>query len=140
MLGGKVALTIYKGTILPILDYANIVLSLASKSHSEILQQVQNQALRIIYRNSDGMNTQDMHVEAKLFALEQRVANQVLCLIYHRSLAIDLFPQADSLGITRSNPKSNLKSCYPEPNVLKGFFSILGSNYGMSLQQTYRRV
>lgn len=125
----KTALTIYKGMILPILDYANIVMSLVPKIQCKKLQRIQNRALRIIYSNHDDMNKQDRHITSKLAALEQRAANQTLCLMHRRSSAVDLFPHVDSLGITRSDSKVKFK--VPLPKTLRSFLFTTALSSGM---------
>ena len=78
------ALTIYKQTILPLLDYAGFAIISCNVSDRTDLQTLQNHALRICYnvRLRDRVSIRKMHVKARLLSLEQRRQLQILSLMF----------------------------------------------------------
>ena len=78
------AITIYKQTILPLLDYAGFLLISGKVSGRQDLQTLQNNALRTCYnvRLWDRISIVDMHRRARLLSLEQRRQKQLLCLMF----------------------------------------------------------
>ena len=75
------ALTVYKQTILPLLDYSGFMLISRNMSDRNNLQKLQNYALRVCFnvRLRDRFSIEVMHRQAKLLSLEQ--SNYcVLCL------------------------------------------------------------
>ena len=77
----KCAITIYKQTILPLLDYAGFLLISGNVSDRQDLQTLQNNALRVCYnvRLRDRISIELMHNRANLLSLEQRRQKQLLC-------------------------------------------------------------
>lgn len=84
-------LTVYKGAILPIIEYGNITNSLISKTHYKKLQRLQNRALSIIFSNVCNLSLEDKHIKAKLPTVVQKADRQLLCLMYRRSCQPDLY-------------------------------------------------
>ena len=80
----KCALTIYKQTILPLLDYSGFVTISCNISDRMALQTLQNNALRVCFnvRLRDRVAVKGMHNRANLLSLEQRRQIQVLCLMF----------------------------------------------------------
>ena len=78
------ALTIYKQTILPLLDYAGFLLISGNVSDRSDLQILQNDALRVCFnvKLRDRMSILHMHRMAKLLSLEQRKKKQLLNLMF----------------------------------------------------------
>ena len=90
----KTALSIYKQTILPILDYAGFMLISCNKSDRHDLQVLQNDALRtcLNVKRRDKLSVSSMHKQSNLLSLEQRRSFQLLCLMYqHKADAQNLF-------------------------------------------------
>lgn len=110
----KMAITIYKGTILPLLEYANVTYTLISASQRHKLQRLQNRALRVIFRNSTDDNLTQLHLKANLGTLAQRSHRQLLCLMYRRAHLSDLFPSEVTCSSTRTNSK--IKFVLPRPS------------------------
>ena len=79
MITEKAALSIYKQTILPVLDYAGFLL-LSCNSDCSDLQKMQNDILRICYRLklSDQVSIKELHKKSKMLSLEQRMQKQLL--------------------------------------------------------------
>ena len=89
----KTSLSIYKQTILPILDYAGFMLISCNKSDRHDLQVIQNDALRTCYnvKRRDRLSVSSMHKRANLIGLEQRRTFQLLGLMYlHKDDACNL--------------------------------------------------
>ena len=81
----KTAVLVYKVTILPIMDYNDIVYPLLTSQQLTKIQRLQNKALRTIYFGKN-LGTDEMHTRAKLEYLVQRRDNHVLSLMMDRSV------------------------------------------------------
>lgn len=103
----------YKGTILPLLDYANVTYSLIASHLKKKLQRLQNRAMRIIYQHLPNTDMTTLHTMAKAGTLAQRASRQLLCLMFRRAHHSDLFPIVDTSGVTRSSNK--IKFVLPRP-------------------------
>ena len=86
------AISIYKQTILPLLDYAGFLLHSINISDRDDLQVLQNDALRTCYniRRRDRMSIKKLHAEAKLLSLDQRRKIQLLSLMYNHRKCQDV--------------------------------------------------
>ena len=80
----KCAISIYKQTILPILDYSGFVTISCNVSDRNDLQTLQNNALRTCYnvKLRDRVAIRGMHNRANLLSLEQRRQVQLLTLMF----------------------------------------------------------
>ena len=78
------SVTVYKQTILPIIDYAGFMLISCKKEDKNDLQKLQNDVLRICTRNkmSDRVSIPELHAKCKIISLEQRMRKQLLWLMY----------------------------------------------------------
>ena len=78
------AVTIYKQTILPLLDYSGFLLNSCNVSDRNDLQILQNDALRTGFniKRRDRMSIRNMHREASLLSLDQRRKFQLLALMF----------------------------------------------------------
>ena len=85
------AVTIYKQTILPLLDYSGFLLISGNVSDRNDLQTYQNDALRVCFnvRLRDRISIVQMHRRAKLLSLEQRRQVQLLNLMFIFKLKYD---------------------------------------------------
>ena len=84
MINTQCAITIYKQTILPLLDYVGFLLIACNISDRSDIQKLQNHALRICYnvRLRDKVSIVHMHASAGLLSLEQRRQKQLLSLMF----------------------------------------------------------
>lgn len=64
-------LNVYKTTILPILEYANIITPLFPKSIILKKQRLQNRALRVIFSHDQYLNREELHCRAKLKSITE---------------------------------------------------------------------
>ena len=78
------AVSVYKQTILPIIDYAGFLLISCKKEDKNDLQKMQNDILRICNRSrlSDRVSIPDLHSRCKIISLEQCMRKQLLWLMY----------------------------------------------------------
>ena len=105
----KAALSIYKQTILPVLDYTGFLLLSCNNSDRSDLQKMQNDILRICYRLklSDQVSIKELHKKSKMLSLEQRMQKQLLWLMYIDSL--DVNNRKGNNRVLRNNDKYTFK-------------------------------
>ena len=85
-LNTNAALTVYKSTILPIIDYNDMFQLLWNFDKLDRLQKLQNRALRTVYSDKDPqLDEQGLHAEADILLLKQRRVLHLLNLMFHRS-------------------------------------------------------
>ena len=114
------ALTVYKSTILPILDYNDHFQILWNADKRDKLQKMQNWGLRIVF--NDGVTKLDehgLHEAANLSLLKSRRVLHLLGMMYHRAKA-DCYLDKRDLG-TRQFDKLKFKVI--NPVVKKAFKS-----------------
>ena len=78
------AVTVYKQTILPVIDYAGFLLLACSQGDLDDLQVLQNDILRICTKTklSDRISIEELHIKCKIISLRQRMEKQLLWLMY----------------------------------------------------------
>ena len=83
----RVAVQIYKQTILPYFDYGGFLSLSLSKDKKGDLQVMQNDILRICNKSklSDRIEIEALHKKGRLLSLEQRRERQLLTLMYNYS-------------------------------------------------------
>ena len=98
----EAALSVYKQTILPIIDYAGFLLI---SCKSEDFQKLQNDILRIctVTRLADKVSIRKLHEKCKIISLEQRMRKQLLWLMY--ILSKDEVFRNVPIRVTRSGDK-----------------------------------
>ena len=116
----RAALTVYKSTILPIIDYNDYFQQLWNADKKHKLQKMQNWGLRTVYTNvQPRLNENELHLEAKLDMLESRRIYHMLILMYNRSKDPNMIDDRDLP--TRQFDKVKFKVI--NPNVKKAFKS-----------------
>ena len=80
----EASLSVYKQTILPIIDYSGFLLLTCTSSDLDELQVIQNDVLRICNRSklSDRISRIELHKICKSIGLKQRMQKQLLWLMY----------------------------------------------------------
>ena len=103
------SVTVYKQTILPVIDYAGFMLISCKKEDKNDLQKRQNDVLRICTRNklSDRVPIPELHAKCKIISLEQRMRKQLLWLMY--LLSRDKSYLKVAYRVTRSADKISFK-------------------------------
>ena len=78
------AITVYKQTILPIVDYSGFMLLACNNDQRGDLQKMKNDMLRIccMIRLSDRVSIPELHKKCKIISLEQRMRKQLLWLMF----------------------------------------------------------
>ena len=112
----KTANYIYKATILPIIDYNDIIYTYMTKQQEAKLQRIQNRALRIVYRGRS-LSVDEMHTKAGIAKLALRREIHLLTLMYKRSFQEEFLDQTPR--ITRQGRSKTLKVPNPKTNKLK---------------------
>ena len=80
------ALTVYRSTILPIIDYNDHYQLLWNSEKLHRLQKLQNWGLRIVYSNElPTLNESELHSESGILELKNRRILHLLGIMYHRS-------------------------------------------------------
>ena len=98
-------LTIYKQTILPILDYCCFLVESSTQNEIKRLQPVQNQSIRIVKKLQGYISTGEMeklHVELKLKSLSDRRKRFMLMLMYKLS--------RDKMNVNTYRPEMMLRT------------------------------
>lgn len=138
--GVATSLQIYKTTILPLMEYANITYTLVPAQLRKKLQRLQNRALKIIFKKHDSHMLPDLHTQAKLTSLDQRASRQLTCLMYKRSRDPTKYPLHIPPRATRQNEK--IRFDLPKPNYekFKKFPLYVGSKLWEELDHTTQRI
>ena len=120
----RAALTVYRATILPLIDYNDHFQMLWSAEKLSRLQKIQNRGLRIVYCNvNPKLDEEGLHNRANLTKLQQRRTLHLLSLMYKRS-KLDLYldkrdiptRQFDKVKFKVINPV--VKKAFKSPNYL----------------------
>lgn len=135
-----ISLLIYKGTILPQMEYANILSPLYLQKDRNKFQRLQHRALRIIFPHSSHLNYEELHVLSRLSTLEARADCQIKCLMYRRAHFSSDFPTQSYTRHTRANEK--IKFILPRPKLERFkkfphyYGSLLWSDLNANTQKT----
>ena len=78
------SLSIYKQTILPIIDYSGFLLLACKQKDLDALQKIQNDVLRICVQTklAERVSLKELHKKCKIIGLKQRMQRQLLWLMY----------------------------------------------------------
>ena len=111
----KTAAYIYKATILPIIDYNDVIYGLMNKQQEIKLQRIQNRALRIIHMGNT-LSVEEMHARSEINYLAPRREQHLLSLMFKRSFKDEYVDQTPR--ITRQGSSKTLKIPIPKTNKL----------------------
>ena len=129
------ALQLYKTTILPIIDYSDIIYNLLTMQQKTKLQRTQNRALRSIYRDNY-QSSQSMHEKAKLDQLSIRRDVHLLTLMYKRAKETEYVDH--TIRKTRTAKGTLLRVPCPKTNKLTRAPIYAGSKLWNTLPHTIR--
>lgn len=91
-----------------------------TKANNKKIQRLQNRALRIIYDKHD--SPEELHIKARLTAIQQRADKQLLNLMYQRSLTPSKYPQINNQQTaTRTSEKVRFEIPRPNSERFKNF-------------------
>lgn len=135
------SLTIYKTTILPLLEYSNVIFPLIPMAKRRKLQRLQNRGLKIIFHRNLHRDLEDLHIGARLTSGEQRASWQLTCLcigVWKMEMTI---PLCRMMCIIRSNNKIRFLLQKPNFEKFKTFpLYILALASGMPLMQKHKNA
>ena len=80
----KCALSIYKTMILPLFEYGGLFLSSCTDKEQTKLQRLQNQALRVIYKEDNDANVFELHNISNLLPLKLRREIALIQIMFNK--------------------------------------------------------
>ena len=133
-LSTKAALMVYKGMILPIIEYGDIFLASASVENRKRLQILQNKGLRCALNKGMEAGSEELHSEANLLKLKYRREQHILNYMYDVVQIESNHKAPSKLTIrTRSQKKTLLKIKRPYTEKYKNSLSYKGPKKWNSL-------
>ena len=129
------ALLLYKTTILPIIDYNDIIYRLLTQQQETKLQRTQNRALRTVYKGKQ-LSTQEMHELGKLDTLTVRRDIHLLALMYKRATNPEYVDNTKRK--TRTTTGTQLRVPHPKTDKMTRAPVYAGSKLWNTLPQTIR--
>ena len=144
-LNTQAALLVYKNMILPILEYADIFVTAASKENRDKLQVLQNRALRTVFQVDRYHSTELLHDEAKLLRLRYRRETHILQFMYTKSKDTNFCKKStrrrSRIGVkTRSQKKCNFILGKPSTEKYKRSISYKGPKIWNTLPGTIQKA
>lgn len=136
--GQRTSLLVYKTTILPVLEYSNVIFSLVPKGGTEKFQHLQNRALRTVFPLT--RETQELHNLARLSTLHTRAENQLKCLMYRRAHHTDEYPILPTVASTRASHKIRFDIPRPSCERFKMFPLHQGAQLWDNLDSSTQKV
>ena len=126
-LNTKAALMVYKGMLLPILEYGDIFLVGASATNIKRLQILQNKGLRCALNRDTDTSIVDLHKSAKLSRLKFRREQHVLNYMYDYAQNEENHKANSKVSVkTRSSKKLLLKCKRPHTEKFKKSLAYVG--------------
>ena len=123
----RAALMVYKGMMLPLLEYGDIFLARASVNNKKRLQVLQNKALRCALNKDIDTSIDDLHTEANLLKLKFRREQHTLNYMYDvAQVASNRRSNLKQTIKTRSSNKILLKVKHPYTEKFKKSLAYFG--------------
>ena len=133
-LSTKAALMVYKGTILPLLEYGDIFLTGTSVVNRKRLQTLQNRGLRCALNKGMKVSSDELHLESNLLKLKYRREQHLLNYMYDYAQIKSNHKPVPKMTIkTRSQGKTLLKIRRPYTERYKKSLSYKGPKKWNSL-------
>ena len=140
-LNTRAALLVYKGTILPILEYGDIFLSAATAENRRRLQILQNRGLRCAPRKGIETSTTELHSEANLLRLKFRREQHLLNFMFDSAQNLKNHKTKLTSGVkTRSANKVLLKIKKPRTEKFKKSMTYVGVKKWNSLPESFHHT
>ena len=137
----KAALSVYKGTILPILEYGDIFLDSTSLANRKKLQVLQNRGLRCALNKGVETSSDELHEEAKLLKLKFRRRQHLLNFMYDMAQDNQLLKKRKSVSVkTRSHNKKLLAITRPRTEKFKKSLAYRGPRRWNLLPTSFHRA
>ena len=123
----KAVLMVYKGMLLPLLEYGDIFMTGTSVVNKKRLQILQNKGLRCALNRDIDISTNDLHAEANLLKLKFRREQHTLNFMYDQAQnTTNLKPKSKLSVKTRSANKVLLRTKCPRTEKLKKSLAYMG--------------
>ena len=140
-LSAKAAMMVYKGMILPILEYGDVFFSAATIENKRRLQVLQNKGLRCALNKDVDFSSADLHEEANLLKLHHRREQHTLNLIYDTAqIVVNRKANSKSSISTRSSNKVMLKTKRPRTEKFKRSFAYVGPTKWNALPERFHHT
>ena len=124
----RAAIMVYKGTILPLLEYGDVFLSATSVKNRKKLQTLQNKGLRCALNKGIETGSEDLHSEANLLKLHYRREQHLLNYMYDWSLNPGKLKTRPFTNMTtRLQAKKLMKLRKPNTEKFKKMFGLRGT-------------
>ena len=137
----KAAMMVYKGMLLPLLEYGDIFLSATTADNRKKLQVLQNKGLRCALNRDMTESSEELHREANLLKLEYRREQHLLNFIYDWSHdPSKLKVKTKSTIQTRSQNKKLLHIRKPRTEKFKKSFAYQGPKKWNNLAHEFHQV
>ena len=123
----KAAIMVYKGMILPILEYGDVFLSAASAINRKWLQTLQNNRLRCALNRGIETSRDEIHTEARLLKLCFRREQHTLNFVFDSAQETsNLRIRPEQASRTRSSNKILLKLRRPCTEIFRRSLAYIG--------------
>ena len=140
-LSTKAALLVYKGTLLPILEYGDIFMYAASVENRKRLQILQNKGLQCALGSGIETSTADLHIQANLLKLKYRREKHLLNFVYDIAQDVRNHKEKSTTNVqTRSANKTILRNKRPNTEKYKKSMRYVGVSKWNSLPETFHHV
>ena len=140
-LNTKAALAVYKGMLLPILEYGDIFLVGTSVTNRKRLQVLQNKGLRCALSRDYDTSIDDLHQEAKLLKLKFRREQHMLIYMYDAAQNEGNHKAASKSAVkTRSSKKLLLRTKRPHTEKYRKSLTYRGPKKWNDLPEGYHRT
>ena len=137
----KAAILVYKGTILPLLEYGNLLFSATSLCNRKKLQVLQNKCLRCALNKGMETSSEELHAEAGLLKLKDRREEHLLNFMYDWSQDVRRLKSKRLHGVTtRSSSKKLLKLKKPLTEKFKRSLAYHGPRKWNCLSENLQRA
>ena len=140
-LSSKAAVMVYKGMILPILEYGDVFLHAATAENRKRLQILQNKGLRCALNRGIDTDTVELHREANLLKLHYRREQHILNYVFDSAqVASNLRVRPNMTVKTRSSTKVLLRVKRPYTEKFKRSLAYVGPRRWNALPERFHHV
>ena len=137
----KAAIMVYKGMLLPLIEYGYIFLTGTSVANKNRLQVLQNMCLRCAFNTDIDTNINDLHSDANLLHLKYRREQHLLNFMFDMAqIPSNQKPRSKSTVKTRSSNKLLLKIRRPRTERFKKSLAYLGPKRWNSLAADFHNT
>ena len=140
-LSTKAAIMVYKGMILPILEYGDIFFHAASVVNRKRLQVLQNKGLRCALNRGFETGSVDLHKEVGLLKVHFRREQHTLNFMYDKAQITSNIRSTSKLSVkTRSSNKTLLKVKRPRTEKFKRSLAYVGPHKWNALPERFHHA